>query len=512
MKRLLAIGNLAFAIQIIFAGLVLPGPTRQAIAAPALQTLESQPLYRFRGKKGHLFYTTSAELPKASGGPWTNEGIAGHVPMRPNHTINTKPVYQLGKSDKWGVRYAYTSSFAEADKYKGGPADQHGVGQWINQGEVFRVCSNQAMNTVPLYRLYMPVRLTNPGQEFTGVVPGTDTQFLTIDENEKNNAISHGWVDQGIIGYVWRSPYPPPAAPQPDITVVGSNADEFSVTAILMNKGKANTGGIKYEVTLAVYDQKGKLVLKIAKVAPGMSPNQTNQVTFGTQGKSLNDTRYQLTVDSTNALDESDETNNETAMLDGPKSRKIDLSKVDAERVIPPSIEMTGKQESGMKEKPKTAYIFAVTNWDKYPAEWFQPLKSLGPISCAGESTDARMLAHLWIEVGERPPQKAGCKVLNFPQDLKTVQTLATGGALPKPDKVFVVLEDRLVGKRYQSNSYPVEVFGIDKELFTVGCKRFLGRASDFLCTKKLGFDACQNLKAKGKPINCRLAGQGPSM
>jgi hypothetical protein len=39
----------------IIAGLMLPGLPRQAAAAAAPQTLESQPLYRFRGKKGHLF-------------------------------------------------------------------------------------------------------------------------------------------------------------------------------------------------------------------------------------------------------------------------------------------------------------------------------------------------------------------------------------------------------------------------------------------------------------------------
>jgi hypothetical protein len=508
MKRLLTICNLAIAIQFFIVSLIVPCLTRQATAAPALVTSESRPLYRFRSKKGFLFYTTSTEVPKASNGPWTNEGAVCHLPTGPNHSINTKPVYRLIKSDNWGVRFAYTSSFAEADQYKGGPADEHGVGKWLNQGEVFRVCSDRVKNTVPLYRLYLPVKLTNPGQKFTGVVPGTDTHILTTDENQKSNALSQGWTDQGIIGYVWLAPYPPPAAPLPDLTVFNTKADEFSVTAILMNKGKANTGGIKYQVTLSVYDQKGKLILKTAKLAPGMSPNQQNQVVFNTLGTSLNNTRYQLKVDSANDLEEADEGNNETAMLDGPKSYKIDLSKVDPERVIPPSIEMTGKQETKPRDRVMTTYLFTVTNWDRYPAEWFQPLKSLDPGSCAGESTDARMLAHIWAEVGEKPPQKAGCKALNSPQDLKSVETLPTGGALPKPDMVFVVLEDRLAGKKYKSNSYPVGVFGIDKELFTVGCKRFLGIASSFLCTKKLGFEACENLRKQGKPIECRLAGQ----
>jgi hypothetical protein len=467
MRRILTICNFAIAMQIFIACLVIPGLTTQTSAATSMQALESQPLYRFRSKKSYLLYTTSAELPKLSNGHWTNEGIVCHVPIRPNHTINTKPVYQLVKSDNWGVRYAYTSSFGEADKYKGGLADKYGIGQWMNQGEMFRVCSDQAMNTVPLFRLYLPVKLTNPGQEFTGVVPGTDAHLLTTNESEKSNAISRGWVDQGIIGYVWMSPYPPAAPMLPDLMVAKTEAEEFSVRAFISNRGKANTKGIKFDVKLFVYDDKGKFL-------------------------------YQL--------EESNENNNETAMLDGPR-RKIDLSKVDSERVIPPAIEMTGKQESGGKDRVLTTYVFSVFNWNDYPADWFQSLKSLDATSCDGKPTDARMLAHIWIEVNGNPPRKAGCKVLNSQQDFKTVQTFATGGAIPKPDKVFVVLEDRLAGKRYQSNSYSVEVFGIDKELVTVGCKRLLGRASSFVCTKKLGFESCENLRKQGKPIECRLAG-----
>jgi hypothetical protein len=506
MKRLLSICNLAIALHIFFACITLPCLIQETTATPIFQAVESQPLYRYRSNKGFLLYTTSAELPKLSNGPWTSEGIVCHIPTRPNHSINTHPVYQLSKSDNWGARYAYTKSFAEADQYKGGPADKHGIGQWMNQGEVFRVASDQAMNTVPLYRLYLPVRLTNPGQEFTGVVPGTDTHMLTTSESEKNNAVSRGWVDQGIIGYVWMNPYPPAAPMLPDLMVAKTEADEFSIRAFILNRGKANTKGIKFDVKLFVYDDKGKLLYQLTQIDPGMSPGQTHPIVFDTQGKSLYGKRYQVKVDTPNALEETNENNNETAMLEGPR-RKIDLSNVDTERVIPPAIEMTGKQESKPKDKVMTIYQFSVFNWNEYPADWFQPLKSLDATSCDGKSTDARMLAHIWIEVNGNPPRKAGCKVLNSQQDFKNVQTFATGGAIPKPDKVFVVLEDRLAGKRYQSNSYPIDVFGIDKELVTVGCKRFLGRAASFICTKKLGFESCENLRKQGKPIECRMAG-----
>jgi hypothetical protein len=511
MKRLLTICNLAIAIQLFIAYLMLPCLTRHATAATAFQAIKTVPLYRYQSARGHYLYTTSANLPAGlSDGPWEKEGIAAHVP---NYTRQTKPVYWASKSDDHGVHYVFTSDINEISGIgKQGYAQQSGA--------AFYVASEQLPGTAPLHRLYKPAP-TNPqakkgllekvsdlfaGEKFTAPPAGFgDSHFYTAFEGEKSTAMQSGYQYQGIVGYVWLAPYPPPPAALPDILVHSTKADEFSVTAIVANKGKANTGGIKYEVTLSVFDTDGKLVFKSAKIAPGLSPDSADQLVFNTQGKSLYGTRYQLTVDTTNVLKESNESNNQTAMLDGPR-RKIDLSKVDTERVIPPSIEMTGKQESKARDRVMTIYQFTVSNWNEYPAEWFQPLKSLDPIFCDGKSTDARMLLHLGVEADGKQI-KAGCKPLNSPQELKAVQTAPTGGQIPKPDKVVVILEDRLAGKRYLSNGYPVEVFGVDKELFTVGCKRFLGRAASFICTKKLGFESCENLRKQGKPIECRMAG-----
>src|SRR6185295_4173304 len=130
------LSSLAIAIHLATTGLILHNWSQPAIAGPGFQTL-SQPLYRYRSKKGYFLYTTSSEVPKLSNGPWINEGILCHVPAGPSHSVNTKPVYQLSKSDVLGVRYAYTGSFGEADNNKGGPADQYGIGKWMNQGEVF---------------------------------------------------------------------------------------------------------------------------------------------------------------------------------------------------------------------------------------------------------------------------------------------------------------------------------------------------------------------------------------
>jgi hypothetical protein len=68
-----------------------------------------------------------------------------------------------------------------------------------------------------------------------------------------------------------------------------------------------------------------------------------------------------------------------------------------------------------------------------------------------------------------------------------------------------VIIHDRLTGIDHKSNVYPVGAFGIAKVLSSVGCFAWLGRADDIACRTPVGMAACENLKAKGKPITCRL-------
>jgi hypothetical protein len=490
-----------------------PGATcTSGYAATSLQALRTQPLYRYRSKKGNLLYTTSAELPKGlSNGPWRNDGVVCHVPSGPNHQVPAKAVYQLVKSDNLGVRYAYTSNAEEAGAASG----------WSNTGLAFYVAVQQQAGSVPLYRLYKPVPpppemslMDKLNESIWGVEvrvpPGSkvDTHFYTTDESVKAEALGKGYQYQGILGYVWLAPYPPPAKPLPDITVFSTKADESSVTVILMNNGKANTGGTKFHATLTVYDQNGKLAFEISEPAPGLSPNQKDQMIFRIAGANLFNKRYRVTVDSANVLRESDENNNQSEMAEAPR-RNLISPKVDPNAVRPPSIALIDQREEKAKDgTPRVTYTLEVTNWDSYPAEWFQDLTVIPPAICEGRPTPAQMLLHIFAESGGKQ-YKGGCKPLRLQTNLKTVSTIAFGGQFPVPEKIFVVLEDRAVGAKYTASSVVVGAFGVDKALFPLGCKRFLGRATDFLCTKKLGFDACENLRKQGKPINCRLAGGG---
>ncbi|MEO6333885.1 MAG: hypothetical protein ABIO91_02790 [Pyrinomonadaceae bacterium] len=48
----------------------------------------------------------------------------------------------------------------------------------------------------------------------------------------------------------------------------------------------------------------------------------------------------------------------------------------------------------------------------------------------------------------------------------------------------------------------------ISDDLFTLGCKRFLGRPDEFLCVTKRGFDACEVYREHRKVKKCRMAGE----
>lgn len=506
MKSLISLFTLLFLVGLVPS----PGTTTSVVCATALQAAKSQPLYQFRSRKGNLVYHIRPELPKGlSDGPWRNDGIVCHVAIGPNHQYPAKSVYQLVKSDYLGVRYAYSSNSAEASPASG----------WSNTGIAFYVLDHSQGGTVPLYRLYKPGPpppkkdlMDELNEAIWGVKvrvpPGyrEDTHFYTTDDNIKAEALGKGYQDQGILGYVWLSPCPAPPKPLPDLTVLNTTADETSVTAILVNEGKANTGGVKYQATLKVFDQNGKVTFEATEPAPGMSPNQKNQMVFKVPANSLRNRRYQVIIDAADVLNESDESNNASQIAEGPKKNLIS-PKVDPDAVRPPSIAITDKKEETAKDGTnRTTFTLAILNWDQYPEEWFQDVTILPPAICEGKPTPAQLLLHILAEAGGKQ-YKAGCKPLRLPLNLKTASTIAFGGQFPVPEKIFVVLENRVVGAKYTSSAAVVGALGVDQALFPLGCKRFLGRATDFLCSKKLGFDACENLKKQGKPITCRAIG-----
>jgi hypothetical protein len=157
---------------------------------PALAAeVETVPLYRFGSPRLNWIFTTSPTLPaELSDGPWERQAIVGHVPKP---SALTRPVWSLVKGDdELGARYAYTSDPTES------PAGWH-----RDPTPAFHVAKDNLPGSVPLYRLYAPLRRSGHR-----AVTGTDTHYYTADRAKRDEAVAAGWVDQGILGYVWREP------------------------------------------------------------------------------------------------------------------------------------------------------------------------------------------------------------------------------------------------------------------------------------------------------------------
>jgi len=462
---------------------------------------ETKPLYSFVNSTGHRLYKIGSGMPSGvSGGLWKSEGVVAHV--MPTQMSGTKPVYQLIMTNPF-VSFAYTGDKKEADKWKGGS----GQGQWMNQGPVFYVASVQLPGTVPLYRLYAPVRVlgdTSSGG-FSGWAPDSGQHFYTTKGSEKTHAINNGWVNQGIVGYVWKEPYPPA---MPDLTIQKTTADDSSVKVIYANKGKASASSPELKIVLSIYDKSGKQLFSTSKTAGGVSAGSVREVVIPSGSASLRNNRYKVKIDGGNVIKESDEDNNETAMLDGPKGLKINPIDTSEKKLPQPSIRITGQK--GLPGN-RTAYQLAVSNWNAYPTEFFQSIDEnvLPPSSCAAAQSKARMLAHLSVLTGNAKPKRVGCKPLNSAQDLQKLE-LIISGVLEDTDKVLVTVEDRFT--KTKTDSYPLMEgwTGIGKLLQTVGCKNFLGREGNYLCTTDQGFKTCEDLRKQGKPIKCTRAGKQP--
>ena len=163
------------------------------------------------------------------------------------------------------------------------------------------------------------------------------------------------------------------------------------------------------------------------------------------------------------------------------------------------------KVSSGQLQGKMTAYDLAITN-AKFPADAFEPLPML-PNQCAGKSSTARLQADvIWGRQGKdsEPIMRGTCIPIVSQQDLAKM-TFNLGAEKGTASLLQVIVHDRLMGIDHKSNVYPVGAFGIAKVLWSVGCKPFLGRPDDFLCSPS-GMVACENLRKQGKPINCRAA------
>jgi hypothetical protein len=517
MRRKLSIACLSAIITALVAFAPEWSPLSRIAPTGQAQIFTRQPLYRFQSARGHYLYKTGATLPPGlSDGPWENEGIACHVPDPAPH--GTKPVYQLSKSDDIGVRYAFTSDPSEANAVTG----------WTNQGVVFHVASTKLPGTVPFYRLYKPLipakkkdtsigaKITEvfTGPEFTESTAGLlqDTTFYTIDVHDRAVALNNGFVSQGILGYVWESSSAPPAATAPDLTIIKTIPEEFSVTAIVANKGTRNTSGASYSLSLTVFDQNNKLLFQRTAAGPGLSPNQLQPVKIDTGGQSLKGKRYQVRVDEADAVTELIEDNNETALLPGPSGPTIKVADSVQTTNFGLGLDLRDRRERmvtvGQSQYKYVDFDLAITNANVFPNDAFQPLTLLPPNPCGIKPSNARLFADIiWGREGRdtQPIMRGICIPLLSPQDLAKMtfslrEEKGTAGLLQ------VIVRDRLTGLEHKSNVYQVGAFGVRPALFSVGCKAFLGRPDDFLCTSKQGMAACENLRQQGKPIKCRPA------
>jgi len=508
-------------LLIIVAGLsfIAPEwPQNFRVVAPALaQQTGRTPLYRYQSRKGHYLYATSAKLPAGlDDGPWESEGLTCYVPEPKPH--GTTPVYQLmSQTNDLGTRYFFTTDLNEVQTYQ--------TQGWSNQGTAFHIASVKLAGTVPVYRLYKglapqvkkdkslwdKISEAISGPEFTQETAGVlqDAYFYTISEDEKAVALKGGFIQLGILGYAW----PPTAAGssvlnRPDLVILKTIADATSVTALLKNQGVVNTGGIKYEIALLIYDKENNLEARLYQTAPALSPDQTIPVKFDTAQQSVVGKRYQVVVDEPNAIKESKEKNNATEIMDGP-GPKIKTGGT-PQSSIPLALNLLDVREikvsSGQLQGKLTAYDLAITNASKLPADAFQQLP-LPPNPCADKSSKARLQAEIiWGRQGKdsQPIMRGTCIPLGSPQDLAKM-TFSLSAEKGTASLLQVIIHDRLTGIDHKSNVYPVGAFGIAKVLSSVGCYAFIGRPDDFTCSTS-GMAACENLQQQGKPIKCRPA------
>ena len=480
---------ISFLVLLVIVGGILTWSDDQRVAAAP--GIPKEPLFRFHSKQDRWFYKRGSSIPvDLSGGPWVNEGSVCYVAK--DAAPGLQPIYMFVDTNGTGSYYSY-SKFAHAASLFGASGNAQ------NMGVEFYVATTQLPGTVPLYGWARKV-FSAPAPAGSKVLPGSGTYFMSLD----NQTPGDGWDHRGKLGYVWTgSTFDDDQLP--DLTISKTFVRENGIEAVIRNDGKkAASGQPGVTAALTILDKNGKTIFfSGAKQLGGMSPGQQHPFLFETGKVNLAHTRYRVQVDAANLVAESNESNNDTDFIEiaGPKMK---INPLPPGYVQPPSIALTEAKGLGAG---RMAYTFSVTNWDKFKPEWFQSLEGvLSPGPCGGGDTNARLIARI-IVIHNSAPLPVGCQPLNSQQDLQSI-VLNTPVRLGDSDRVRIVIEDRATDARYESSPYPVGVYGVDKILVPMGCKFFLGRASSYMCTSDQGFAACENLRQKGKPIECRRAGQ----
>jgi len=111
-----------------------------------------------------------------------------------------------------------------------------------------------------------------------------------------------------------------------------------------------------------------------------------------------------------------------------------------------PQLALVGMEQSTVRGRKSTRYRLSVRNWSAYPDDLFQASPNLAPI---GRNTRAsRTVVQIYSADGRR---LYGFVAFSSAANLQRLWFAVREGPAP-PDKVYVVLEDRLRQKRYRSN------------------------------------------------------------
>lgn len=468
-----------------------------AVEAASPAELQLDPLYVYVSRRGYRLYKLGPTLPSGlSDGPWKTEGAAGLVAKDP--VPGTRPVYQLSKADASGVRFDYSANSNYVKKATSGAT----LGDtWTDSGVAFHVAATQLPGTVPLFRIHKAPGLIVTGPDAGKLAPGSDATILTTDAALKDKLVDAGWKDGHALGYVWTKA---PEGSLPDVSVRQVNAEEFSVKALIVNEGKANIGAAHLYAHLFLMDNNGKVLFSDGKFVGDITPGGSRPLSFETGGRSLVGLRYQIKVDISNLVKESNEANNVTQPAAFQQKIKIHTDPNAGNRVPLPSILLTAIHPSANG----AVYRLAIRNSEAYEA-LFQSTQVLAPKPCGVGQTDARLIIRFSL-VREGQLFNAGCMPLKTIADFKKLEF--EGKAPPRDsDRLRVMIEDRESGQKYSSEAYVVGWFGLDKTLVPAGCKSFLGRAGSHLCTTDQGMSLCEDFRQKGKPIQCTRAGKQAS-
>lgn len=467
-------------------------PVAAETASPA--DLKLDPLYVHVSRRGYRLYKLGPSLPSGlSDGPWKTEGAVGLVARDP--APGTRPVYQLSKADTAGVRFDYSANSNYVKKATSGATLGH---TWTDSGVAFHVAATQVPGTVPLFRIHKAPGLLVTGPDAGKLAPGSDATILTTDAALKEKLVNEGWKDGHALGYVWTKA---PESSLPDLSVKQVNAEEFSVKALIVNEGKGNIGAAHLYAHLFLLDNNGKVLFSDGKFVGDIAPGGSRPLSFETGGRSLVGLRYQIKVDISNLVKESNEANNVTQLAAFHKKIKIHNDPDAGNRVPLPSILLTAIHPSANG----AVYRLALRNSEAYET-LLQSTQVLAPKPCGVGQTDARLIIRFSL-LRDGQLFNAGCMPVKTSADLKKMD-FSSKTPPRDSDRLRVMLEDRETGQKYASEAYVVGWFGLDKTLVPAGCKSFLGRAGSYLCTTNQGMNLCEDFRQKGKPIQCTRAGK----